>query len=51
MLRQGSALWAGLSLWAAVGLAGCALVPPTGDDSPVPDTLPPLPEVLSLIHI
>lgn len=45
MLRQGSALWAGLSLWAAVGLAGCALVPPTGDDSPVPDTLPPLPEV------
>jgi zinc protease len=45
MSRQGSGWWAGLSLWAAVGITGCALVPPASNDSPIPEELPPLPEV------
>lgn len=45
MSRQRSGLWAGISLWAAAGLAGCALMPPEQTDSPVAEDLPPLPEV------
>lgn len=45
MSCPGLVVRAGFSLWAAIGLAGCALLPPTAGDVAAPEALPPLPEV------